>query len=192
MEPITLAFRRIEGFTDDEFYDFCMDNPNLKFERTAKGEIIVMSNTGGITGNRNAEINFQLYAWNRIYKLGKVFDSSTAFRLANGAVRSPDAAFVSVHSWQALSDEQRKKFPPLCPDFVIELKSDSDTVSDLRKKITEDWLPNGCQVAWLIDADEQKAYIFEKDKPETEHTDFSQPLTTTFLPNFSLDLSALV
>lgn len=192
MEAITLAFRRVEGFTDEEFYDFCMDNPELKFERTANGEIIVMSNTGGITGNRNAEINFQLYAWNRTYKLGKIFDSSTAFRLPNGAVRSPDAAFVNASKWDALTEEQKKKFPPVCPDFIIELKSESDTIADLRKKITEDWLANGCQLAWLIDADEAKAYVFRPNSPEELYNDFSKPLIAELLPNFELDLTPLL
>ena len=193
MEPITLAFRRVEGFTDEEFYDFCLDNNTLKFERTANGEIIVMSNTGGITGNRNSEINFQLYAWNRVYGLGKVFDSSTAFRLANSAVRSPDAAFVRAENWNELTNEQKKKFPPVCPAFVIELKSDSDTVASLRKKIVEDWMPNGCCLAWLIDADEQKAYIFRPDAPEMFHEDFAQPLTDDdLLPHFALNLTALI
>jgi Uma2 family endonuclease len=191
MEAITLAFRRVEGFTDEEFYDFCMDNPELKFERTAKGEIIVMSNTGGITGDRNSEINFQLRAWNRTYKLGKVFDSSTAFRLPNGAVRSPDAAFVINSKWDTLTEEQKKKFPPVCPDFIIELKSESDTIADLRKKIVEDWLANGCQLAWLIDADEAKAYIFRPNSPEELHDDFSKSLFSELLPSFELDLNLL-
>jgi Uma2 family endonuclease len=192
MEPITLSFRRVEGFTDDEFYNFCLDNSDLKFERTANGEIIVMSNTGGVTGNRNSEINFQLYAWNRIYKFGKVFDSSTAFRLPNGAVRSPDAAFVTAPRWDALTEEQKKKFPPVCPDFIIELKSESDTIADLRKKITEDWLANGCQLAWLIDADESKVYVFRPNSPEESHDDFSKPLIAELLPNFELDLTPLL
>lgn len=192
MEAITLAFRRVEGFTDEEFYNFCMDNPELKFERTANGEIIIMSNTGGITGNRNAEINFQLYAWNRIYKLGKVFDSSTAFRLPNGAVRSPDAAFVSTSKWSSLTSEQKKKFPPVCPDFIIELKSESDTIADLRKKIMEDWLANGCQLAWLIDADEAKVYIFQPNTAEEIYNNFEQPLINHLLPHFALDLGTLL
>lgn len=192
MEPITLSFRRVEGFTDDEFYNFCLDNSDLKFERTANGEIIVMSNTEGITGNRNSEINFQLCAWNRIHKLGKVFDSSTAFRLPNGAVRSPDAAFVTTPQWDALTEEQKKNFPPVCPDFIIELKSESDTIADLRKKITEDWLANGCQLAWLIDADEAKVYVFRPNAFEELQDDFSKPLIAELLPNFELDLTPLL
>jgi Uma2 family endonuclease len=192
MEAITLAFRRVEGFTDEEFYNFCMDNPELKFERTANGEIIIMSNTGGITGDRNSEINFQIRAWNRIYQLGKVFDSSTAFRLPNGAVRSPDAAFVSTSKWNSLTSEQKKKFPPICPDFIIELKSESDTIADLRKKIMEDWLANGCQLAWLIDVDEAKVYVFQPNALEEVYNNFEQPLSNHLLPHFTLDLGMLL
>lgn len=111
-----------------------------------------MPNTGGETGDRNSELNFQLRLWNKQHQLGKVFDSSTAFRLPSTAVRSADSAFVVLDRWNALTSEQRKKFPPLCPDFVIELIRDagrleSDTVNEARAKVQTDWMANGCRLA---------------------------------------------
>jgi Uma2 family endonuclease len=105
-------------------------------------------------------------------------------------VRSPDAAFVLAARWEVLTSTKQKKFPPVCPDFIIELNSDSDSVADLRKKILEDWLPNGCQLASFIDADEKKAYIFRPNTPEAEHFSIPIPLNDALLPYFALDLTA--
>ena len=115
-DVIELRYDRLR-LNDNEFFEFCGQNDALSFERDANGTILIMSNTGGETGDRNSEINFQLRGWNKQYKQGRIFDSSTAFRLPSTAVRSADAAFVTNERWQALTSDQRKKFPPLCPDF---------------------------------------------------------------------------
>ncbi len=192
METITLNFKNVEGFTDDEFYRFCQDNPELKLERTAHGQIIIMPNTGGKTGIRNSEINFQLKNWNRIQKRGEVFDSSTTFHLPSGADRSPDAAWVAKPRWDALTEQQKAKFPPLCPDFVIELRSESDSVNELQKKVTEQWMGNGCQLAWLIDPKEEKTYVYRAGAEVEELKGFDRELSGgETLPGFVLNLREL-
>ena len=150
--------------TDEEFEKLCRENSDRKFERTAQGELVIMSLTGGSTGERNAELNGQLWLWNRQAKLGHIYDSSTGFRLPNGAIRSPDAAWVSQSRWDALTPEQRKKWVPLCPDFVVELKSPSDDILDLQTKMLE-YQENGLKLGWLIDPDRQIIEVYEADRP---------------------------
>lgn len=149
---VTLNLQPTLALTDDQFEQICHNNRDLKFERTARGGLVVMSLTGGETGERNSELNGQLWFWNRQSRLGHVYDSSTGFRLPNGAIRSPDAAWVSQSRWDALSPEQRKKWVPLCPDFVVELKSATDEIEDLRLKMQE-YVENGLVLGWLIDPD---------------------------------------
>lgn len=126
----TSAFR----LSDEEFYNFCRENRDLHIERNANQDIIIMSPTGYITGDRNSEIIRQLGNWNKKSKSGRVFDSSTGFALPNGAVKSPDAAWISHEQDQQLSPEDRKKFAPVCPDFVIELKSENDDIPECKTK----------------------------------------------------------
>jgi Uma2 family endonuclease len=125
--------------SDDEFYDFCTQNDALKFERDAKGNILILPNTGGITGIMNSEINFEFVGWNRQAKLGKVFDSSTTFRLPSSAARSADVAWVNINNWNQLDLAQQTKFPPVCPNFVLEFMSTTDNLKDSTKK----WKKNG-------------------------------------------------
>lgn len=192
METITLNFKHVDGFTDDEFYWFCQDNPELKLERTAHGQIIVMPNTGGKTGIRNSEINFQLQAWNRIQKRGEVFDSSTTFHLPSGADRSPDASWVEKSRWDTLTEAQKTKFPPLCPDFVVELRSESDSLKDLHKKTQEEWMDNGCRLAWLIDPKEKKTYVYRPGGHIETLDGFDRQIEGgDVLPGFALDLREL-
>ena len=191
MEALEIRYNALQ-FNDDEFFNFCQQNDNLKFERTADGTIIIMPNTGGETGIRNAELNYQLTGWNKAAKLGRVFDSSTAFRLPSSAVRSADGAFVSTERWQALSPDERRKFPPICPDFVIELMSESDTVTESRAKILTDWMGNGCQLAWLIDPKTETTYIYRADGSIQINHGFAEPLFgESVLPSFVLDLNEL-
>jgi len=129
---IVLDTHSLGGFTDDEFYQFCLDNKNLKFERDADSNIIVMANTGGKTGYLNAEIIGELTFWNKAKRNGICFDSSTAFKLPNGAVRSPDAAWMNIDGWSKLSEKEKEQFPPICPDFIVELKSPSDALVTLK------------------------------------------------------------
>jgi len=191
-EAITLSFKSKGGLSQDEFMELCKDNPELKFERTSNGQIIIMPNTGGRTGDLNSEINMQLRIWNKSVHLGKVFDSSTSFRLPNGAVRSPDAAWVAKARWESLSEREQRQFPPLCPDFVIELRSESDLLKELHQKITDDWIGNGCRLAWLIDADAETVYVYRPDAEMQIVQGFQQRLSAAdVLPGFELDLSQL-
>jgi len=145
--------------TRPDFYKLCQHNPDLKLERTAKGELIVMAPTGGETGTWNADLTAQVAMWNRETQLGKTFDSSTGFALPQGSDRSPDLAWISLDKWQALTPEQRKGFLPLCPDFVIELLSPSDSWNAGTQKMTE-YMDNGCRLGWLIDPQSQRVAIY--------------------------------
>lgn len=186
-----LRGRQVHQMTDEEFYEFCLDNRDLRIERNEHQEIIIMSPTGSLSGKRNAEILRQLANWNVQHKLGKTFDSSTGFKLPDGSNRAPDAAWVSNATWDALSDEEKRKFAPLCPEFVIERKSDTDDLEDLKEKMHM-WLRNGCQLAWLIDPDEQQAYLYHPNTTTETISGFGQTLSgENILPGFSLDLSLL-
>ncbi|TAF74486.1 MAG: Uma2 family endonuclease [Bacteroidetes bacterium] len=156
---IVLDTHRLGSFSDDEFYHFCLDNRNLKFERDAQSNIILIPNSGGIIGNYNAEILAEIGIWSRISKTGICFDSSTAFKLPNSAVRSPDAAWIQSERWNTLSNKEKEQFPPLCPDFVIEIKSSSDSLLNLKDKMKE-WMANGCKLAWLINPEESLTYCY--------------------------------
>ena len=145
--------------TDEEFYDFCRLNPDLRIERTAKGEIVIMAPTGGETGYRNNDLSRQLGNWARRDGRGRSFDSSTGFILPNGAARSPDASWVERSRLASLTREQKRKFLPLCPDFVVELTSPTDTLPEVREKMGE-WMENGAQLGWLIDTDNRTAYVY--------------------------------
>jgi len=123
--------------TDEQFYQLCIHNPELDIERNAKGVLIVMSPVGGDSGNREMDLGGELYVWNKQTQLGKVFSSSTLFKLPGGSDRSPDAAWVELSRWQALTPEQRKRFPPIAPDFVIELRSRTDDLATLQAKMQE-------------------------------------------------------
>ena len=150
--------------SDEEFEKICGDNRDRKFERTAQGELVTMSLTGGETGRRNIKLSARLEMWSDAAQLGVAFDSSTGFRLPNGAIRSPDAAWVSQSRWDALTPEQRKKWVPLCPDFVVELKSPSDDILDLQTKMLE-YQENGLKLGWLIDPDRQIIEVYQADRP---------------------------
>jgi Uma2 family endonuclease len=173
--------------TDEQFYQLCQENDGLTFEKTANGELIIMSPTGGITGEKNSELNFQLKLWNRQYQLGKVFDSNTGFKLPNGSDRSPDVSWVKNCRWQALTEEQQEKFVPLCPDFVIELMSPSDNLEKTRLKMTE-YMNNGCQLGWLINRKKLQVEIY---RPGKDVEILEQPAEISgenVLPGFVLDL----
>jgi len=190
-EAIVISTRAIGGFSDDEFYEFCQDNPDLTFERDANGKIILMPNTGGKTGRLNSELNFQLVSWNKAHKLGVTFDSSTTFRLPSTAMRSPDAAWTAQARWDGLSAKEQEQFPPLCPDFVIELRSRTDSLPGLQKKMQE-WIKNGCRLAWLIDTKGQVVYLYRPGKDVQKISFFDTALSgEEVLPGFQLNLSEL-
>jgi Uma2 family endonuclease len=145
--------------TDEQFLAFVIANPNLCLERTAAGELIVIPPTGSESGNYNFELNTDLGIWNRQARLGKAFDSSTGFRLPNGATRAPDGAWVTNERWNALTPQQRKGFAPICPDFVLELASETDSLDILRQKMQE-YIENGCRLGWLIIPKSKQAEIY--------------------------------
>jgi len=187
----TITLRGLERMTEDEFFHFCRQNPDLRVERSCKGEIIIMSPTGSRTGMRNSEINRQLANWNMEHRLGYVFDSSTGYKLPSGSERSPDASWVSRQKWEALSAEEQDKFAPVCPEFVIELKSPSDLLQTLQDKM-EVWMSNGCQLAWLIHPERETVFIYRADGSRDELHGFDRRVSgEDVLPGFELDLSAL-
>ena len=193
MENIyTLRGKVIEQMDDDEFFHFCQENSNLKFERDSKGQIIIISPTAILSGDRNSEINFQLRAWNKKKKLGRIVDSDTGFYLKNTAMRNPDAAWISNEQYAKLSEKEIKKsFAYLCPDFIVELKSYSDTIEEQIVKMKE-WMENGCRLGWLIDVDAETVYIYEENKPERVLQGFDQTLSgEPVLPEFYFVLSEL-
>ncbi len=160
----TLDLSPIVTLTRTEFHKLCAANPDLKLERSAKGELIVVSPTGGETGNRNSELTSEVVVWNRQHQTGKVFDSSTGFALPKGGDRSPDVAWIPLEKWDALTPEQRQSFLPLCPDFVIELLSPSDSWNDGQKKMAE-YRDNGCRLGWLLDPKTKRVAIYRPDQP---------------------------
>ncbi|KAM3093312.1 Uma2 family endonuclease [Phormidesmis sp. 146-35] len=185
--PLTVNLSPIIDFTDDQFEQVCSANRDLKFERTAQGELIIMPPTGSETGTWNSGLTGQLWFWNQQTQLGKSFDSSTGFKLPNGATRSPDLAWVKQARWDALTPQQKRKFAPLCPDFVAELKSPSDDIEDTRAKMQE-YLENGALLGWLINPEDQQVEIYRPGQPvEILH----RPATLsgeTVLSGFVLDL----
>ena len=150
--------------SERRFLQICQANPELHLERTANGELIIMSPTGSETGLRNTQLTGQLWWWNEQQNLGEVFDSSTGFRLPNGADRSPDASWVAKDRWLALTPAQRRRFAPLCPDFVAELRSPSDDLAPLQAKMRE-YLANGARLGWLIDTGIQRVEIYRPEQP---------------------------
>jgi Uma2 family endonuclease len=186
MDTLILDFQSIE-LTDEQFYQLCLNNRELRFERNAKGNLLIMSPTGGETGNRNIEIAYQLQAWSRQNKSGLAFDSSTGFKLPNGANRSPDASWIPLSKWNSLSLEQQQKFLPLCPDFVIELLSPSDKLEDTQHKMQE-YLNNGTCLGWLINRKDKQVEIYRQGK-DVEILNFPQNLLgENTLPGFNLNL----
>lgn len=159
MNSIVLNLEPIFQLTDENFYALCQANRDLKFERNANGDLIIVSPVGGEGGNLEAGLITDVEIWNRQTKLGKVFSSSTIFRLPNGADRSPDVSWVTIERWEALTPNQRRKFPPLTPDFVIELRSQSDRQKPLQDKMQE-YLENGLRLGWLIDPQSRQVEIY--------------------------------
>ena len=156
-EPSVMAQNTL---SDEEFYAFCQRNPDLRFEREPDGKLIIMPNTGGKTGNKNSRLNAFLSVWTMENQTGIEFDSSPAFRLPDGSTRSPDAAWVRLDRWNALTEREKEQFPPLCPDFVIELLSATDMLKTVKAKMLDVWMQNGCRLAWLIDPKSQTTHIF--------------------------------
>ncbi|MBE9112866.1 Uma2 family endonuclease [Nodosilinea sp. LEGE 07298] len=163
MTAYTIKLQPALAMTDDQFYQLCITNPDLKFERNAEGDLLIMSPTGGETGNRNVELATEFVLWNRQRRLGVVFDSSTGFKLPRGGERSPDVAWVEQSRWDALTPEQRQKFPPLAPDFVLELMSPSDQLSVIQAKMQE-YMASGVRLGWLINPRSHQVEVYRPEQ----------------------------
>ena len=156
-EPIRIQPAR--RMSDEEFYAFCVANPDLRIERTAEGEIEIMPPAGFETSDRNADLTMQLRAWAKRDGRGRALDSNVEYILPNGAARSPDASWVQRSRLAKLTSEQKKRFLPLCPDFVVELRSPSDRLRQVQAKMRE-WMDNGARLGWLIDPETRTVYIY--------------------------------
>jgi Uma2 family endonuclease len=190
MTAFTIDLSPITRLDHTQFEQLCAANPEIKLERTPTGALVIMSPTGGETGNRNIEIAADFVIWNRQSKLGYLFDSSTCFKLPGGGDRSPDVAWVEKSRWDALTPDQRRKFPPLCPDFALELASPSDNLATLRAKMQE-YLDSGLRLGWLINPQDKQVEIYRLQQPPEI---LSAPATISgesVLPGFTLQLSWL-
>ena len=191
LDSITLKIPHLDKLTDQEFFRFCQDHRDLKIERTHNYEIILMSPTSYESGRIENEIQWQLTSWNKVSKSGEVLSPSTGFSLPDGSVFSPVVAWVSKQKDHNLSASERDTFPHLCPDFVIELRSKSDSVGVLKEKMKR-WILNGCELAFLIDPFTHTSWIFRKNGEVEQVDGFENSLSgEETLPGFSLDLNSL-
>jgi len=179
--PMVVRMHPVVNLTDDQFFEFCQINRDLRIERTATGELLIMPPTGSETGESNFRLSGQLFIWTEQDGTGTGFDSSTGFTLPNGATVSPDISWVKLERWNALPREQRTKFAPISPDFVVELRSKSDTLKDLQDKMQQ-YIDNGVRLGWLIDRKRRRVYIYrpsvpvqQLDNPETVSADPELP-----------------
>jgi len=191
MEHFIINTKAINGLSDDQFFNLCADNRDVKFERNANQDIIIMSPTGYETGKLNSEINRQLANWNIMAGLGETFDSSTGFTLPDKAVRSPDAAWISNERIKKIPLDELKKFPKICPDFIIELISPSDNLKTLKEKMKE-WIENGCNLAWLIEPENETVHVYHPGGTIDKIIGFDKSVSgENILPGFELQLSLL-
>jgi Uma2 family endonuclease len=185
--PLVLHLAPVIEVSDQQFFELCQLNRDLCIERTSQGDLVIMPPTGGETGRMNFELTALFGRWVQADGTGVGFDSSTGFTLPNGATRSPDLAWVKRQRWEALTPEQRRGFAPLCPDFVLELRSPSDALAYMQAKMQE-YLDNGAQLGWLIDPIERKVYVYRPRAPVECLDDPSTLSGDPVLPGFVLDL----
>ena len=190
MTTLSLNLHSVIDLTDEQFYQLCQNNQTLRFERTATGELIIMPPVGGETSNRNGRLTQQLFNWTDSDGTGIAFDSSGGFKLPLGSDRSPDAAWVKLERWNALTPEQQTRFAPLCPDFVVELLSPSDSLKEAQEKMKE-YRDNGVLLGWLINRKSRQVEIY---RPGEEVEVIKSPATLsgeTVLPGFILNLEPI-
>jgi Uma2 family endonuclease len=176
--------------SDEQFFDFCQENRDFRIERNHLGELLIMPPTGSETDERNFNLTGQLWTWTKQDGTGVGFGSSGGFTLPNGAVRSPDAAWIKKARWEAIPVEQRKRFAPICPEFVVELRSETDNLKTLQEKMAE-YIANGTELGWLIDRKQHKVFIY---RPNQAVEELDNPLTLSgedILTGFVLDLSQI-
>jgi Uma2 family endonuclease len=187
--PLVLQIPSSMQMTDEQFFDFCQVNQDLRIERNRFGEISVMPPTGSESGNREGNIFGQLWIWSEQDGTGITFSSSAGFTLSTGAERSPDASWIKLSRWNTLKREQQQRFAPVCPDFVVELRSPSDNLQPLKDKMEEYMKEPGVQLGWLIDRKNRKVYIY---RPGMREECLDNPTTVsgeTVLPGFVLNMS---
>ena len=182
--PLVFDLHRV-NLTDEQFYQLCINNPEIPLERNPQGALIIMSPVGGSSGSRELELGTDLTVWNRQTNLGKVFSSSTLFKLPNRGDRSPDAAWVELSRWQALTPEQRQKFPPIAPDFVIELRSRTDDLAMLQAKMQE-YLDSGVRLGWMFNPQDQQVEIYRQGQPKEVRQLPTELSGESVLPGFLL------
>ncbi len=187
MTAVTINLNPVIQLSDEQFYHLCRVNPDVKFERNAERELIIMSPTGGETGKRNAKLTTRFCLWNEQTNLGEVFDSSTCFRLPNGADRSPDVAWIQKERWDGLTSEQKEKFPPIAPDFVLELMSPTDNLKETQAKMRE-YMDNQVRLGWLMNRKSQRVEIYRQGKPLEVLENPTELSGEDVLPGFVLDL----
>lgn len=177
--------------TDDQFFELCQKNRDYRFERTANGELIIMPPTGSYMGNHNARLTQRLMNWADTNELGIAFDSSTGFKLPNGANRSPDASWIKIERWNALTAEQQGKFAPICPDFVVELLSPADSLPTTQKKMQE-YIDNGAKLGWLLNRKNQQVEIYRPDQSVEIRQSPTSLSGEDVLPGFILELQGIL
>jgi len=178
------------GLTPEQFDRLCRDNRELRLELTARKEILIMAPTHTRIGFMNTKITSALGGWTDADGAGIAGDSNTGFRLPNGAIRAPDASWTWREKWDALTEDQQNSFAPICPDFVIELRSQSETVQELQNKMAE-YIANGAQMGWLIDPFDRKVYIYQPGQPPGRLDDPTCIRADAVLPGFTLDLTRI-
>lgn len=188
--PVVVAFDPQFRMNDEEYFHFCQINRDLHIERTCEGEIIIISPTGGKSGNQNAKLLIAFGKWAEADSTGQVFDSSTEFVLPNRAGRAPDLSWIRNERWQQLTEKEKEQFPPLCPDFVVELRSPSDRLTALHAKM-EEYMANGAQLGWLIDPLERRVYVYKPGAGPQILQDPEQVSGETVLNGFVLDLRTI-
>jgi len=181
---------RLRQMSEDEFFEFCVLNRDLRIERTAEGEIAIMPPAGSETGGSNLEIAGQLRNWAKIDGTGKGFDSNAGFTLPSGAMYAPDASWLLKSRWKTLPKADRRGFAHICPDFVIELKSPSDSVSFLQSKM-EEYVANGARLGWLIDPDRRRIYVYRPNRAVVMLEGISSVSADPELPGFTLELGEI-
>ena len=176
--------------TKEQFALLCQENPDLRFELTGQQELIIMPPTGSETGWRDSRLNLRLAIWAETEGTGLTFGSSTGFTLPNGAIRSPDASWIRQERWNALTKEQRTGFAPICPDFVVELRSPTDRLSDLQDKMQE-YIDNGVRLGWLIDPIDKRVYVYRPAQPIEVLDNLATLSGDPVLPGFVLSVHEL-
>jgi Uma2 family endonuclease len=188
--PLVLRMPASLRMDEEQFFDFCQRNENLRIERSAEGDLIIMPPAGGYSGNQNFQLTVLFGVWANQDGTGEGFDSSTGFKLPNGATRSPDVAWVKSERLAALTPQQTERFIPLCPDFVIELRSSTDRLSTLKSKMKE-YMANGARLGWLLDPKNRHVYVYRPGVPVERLDDPPTVSGDPELPGFVLDVQAI-